>query len=374
MQFGVPKEVRDSETRVALTPAGILSLSRAGHSIYVERDAGLGAGFSDEEYRQAGAQIVYSAAEAYGRTDVVVKVARPTADEHSLFRTGQTIFSFLYLPVSSPDLLQACEEREITAIAYEMIQEDDGRLPVLLPTSQVAGRLAPTIAGRLLMTDRGGRGVLISGIPGVPPAAVVVLGGGVLGANAARAFLGSGAEVTVLDRSLTRLQELDDLLDGRITTMLSNNYNIRRAVGFADILVGAVLTPGRRSPVLVTQDMVRDMRPGSVIIDYAISSGGCIETSRPTSLYDPIYTVDGVIHHCIPNVTAGVARTASYALNNAILPYLRAIGEFGMVDTISREPALGRGINLYAGKLTSKDVAAALGREAERDLPSGAVS
>ena len=206
MDFGVPKEIRARERRVGLTPSGVLSLVRHGHVVYVETNAGAGAGFGDAEYRDAGAKIVYSAAEAYGRADVVVKVSRPTAAEHSLFRTGQTIFSFLYLPVASPDLLQACRERTITAVAFEMIQEADGSLPVLLPTSELTGRLAPIIAGRLLMTDRGGRGVLLSGIPGVPPAAVVIIGGGVLGVNAARAFLGLRAEVTVLDRDLQRLQ------------------------------------------------------------------------------------------------------------------------------------------------------------------------
>ena len=372
MDFGVPKEIRARERRVGLTPSGVLSLVRHGHVVYVETNAGAGAGFGDAEYRDAGAKIVYSAAEAYGRADVVVKVSRPTAAEHSLFRTGQTIFSFLYLPVASPDLLQACRERTITAVAFEMIQEADGSLPVLLPTSELTGRLAPIIAGRLLMTDRGGRGVLLSGIPGVPPAAVVIIGGGVLGVNAARAFLGLRAEVTVLDRDLQRLQVVDDMLDGRITTMLSNHHNIQRAVAWADVLVTAIQTPGQRAPIIVTRDMVRRMRRGSVIMDFSINHGGCVETSRPSTLVDPVYEVDGVLHYCVPNVAANVARTGSYALNNAALPYLRAIGEHGMDAMVSRSPALVQGINIYQGKLVHPAVAADLGLPLDMDLASGA--
>ena len=372
MDFGVPKEIRARERRVGLTPSGVLSLVRHGHVVYVETNAGAGAGFGDAEYRDAGAKIVYSAAEAYGRADVVVKVSRPTAAEHSLFRTGQTIFSFLYLPVASPDLLQACRERTITAVAFEMIQEADGSLPVLLPTSELTGRLAPIIAGRLLMTDRGGRGVLLSGIPGVPPAAVVIIGGGVLGVNAARAFLGLRAEVTILDRDLQRLQIVDDMLDGRVTTMLSNHHNIQRAVAWADVLVTAIQTPGQRAPIIVTRDMVRRMRRGSVIMDFSINHGGCVETSRPSTLVDPVYEVDGVLHYCVPNVAANVARTGSYALNNAALPYLRAIGEHGMDAMVTRSPALVQGINIYQGKLVHPAVAADLGLPLDMDLASGA--
>jgi alanine dehydrogenase len=370
MEFGVPKEIRDMERRVGLTPAGALSLTQAGHTVYVEQNAG--AGFSNEDYRQAGAQIVYSTAEAYRRADVVAKVARPAAQEHAFFRNGQVIFSFLHLPVSSPDLLQAFVEHKITAIAYEMIQEENGQLPVLWPTSEVAGRLAPFIAGQLLMNHHGGRGVLLSGIPGVPPAVVVILGGGVLGTNAARAFLGLKAQVIVLDQDLKQLQRLDDIFNGGLTTMLSNSYNLNRAVAFADVLVGCVFTPGQRSPVLVSREMVRRMRPGSVIIDFAINNGGCVETSRPTTLRDQTYLAEGVIHHCVPNMTAGVARTASYALTNAALPYLHAIAARRPEDTLEQEPALHRGVNLYQGKLVQPTIAAALGREIEPGSPFGA--
>jgi alanine dehydrogenase len=372
MEFGVPKEVRDLEMRVGLTPAGVLALVRAGHTVYIERDAGAGAGFSDEDYRHAGAHIVYSAAEAYGRADVVVKVTRPAAAEHALFRPKQTIFSFLQLSTASPDLLEALVDREITAIAYEIIQEEDGRRPVLLPISQATGRLTPIIAGQLLMNSGGGRGVLLSGIPGVPPAAVVIVGGGVLGSNAARSFLGLGAQVTVLDQDPRTLQQLDELLPERVTTMLCNEYNLNRAVEFADVLVGAVLGVGGRVPVLVSREMVRRMRPGSVIIDFSINQGGCVETSRPTTLRDQTFVQEGIIHHCVPNITATVARTASYALTNAALPYVLAVGAYGWPELLALELALRRGINLYQGKLAQPDIAAALGRQIEIELPSGA--
>jgi len=372
MEFGVPKEVRDLEMRVGLTPAGVLALARAGHTIYIERNAGAGAGFSDEDYRRAGAQIVYSAAEAYGRADVVVKVTRPAAQEHALFRPEQTIFSFLQLSTASPDLLEALVEREITAIAYEIIQEEDGRRPVLLPISQAAGRLTPIIVGQLLMNSGGGRGILLSGIPGVPPAAIVIVGGGTLGSNAARSFLGLGAQVTVLDRNPHILQHLDEMFPDRVTTMLSNEYNLNRAVEFADVLVGSVLGVGGRVPTLVSRDMVRRMRAGSVIIDFAINQGGCVETSRPTTLRDQTFVQDGIIHHCVPNITATVARTASYALTNAALPYLLAVGVYGLPDVLAHEPVLRRGVDLYQGKLAHPDIATALGRQVEIELPSGA--
>jgi len=368
MEFGVPKEVRDLEMRVGLTPAGVLALVQAGHAVYIERGAGRQAGFSDEHYRRAGAQVVYSAEEAYGRADVVAKVTRPTAGEQRLFRYGQTIFSFLHLSVSSPDLLEVLSEQNITAVAYETIQDENGVLPVLVPMSEIAGRLAPIVAGQLLMTTNGGRGTLLSGIPGVPPAAIVVIGGGVLGFNAVRAFLGLGAQVTLLDRDVRKLQQLDDAFSGRVTTMLSNEYNLQRAADFADVLVGCVLNPGQRAPVLISRKMVSRMRPGSVIIDFSIDQGGCVETSRPTTLRDQTYVEEGVIHSCVPNLTATVARTTSYAITNAALPYLLALGEHGLLGSYKVMPSLLAGINLYQGELVHPDVAAAMGRDMDSDL------
>jgi alanine dehydrogenase len=361
--FGVPKEVRDLEKRVGLTPAGVLALAQAGHTIYVEKKAGIGAGFRDEDYRQAGADIVYNTAELYGRSDIIAKITRPTAEEYHLYHPEQIIFSFLHLAVASPDLFQALTEQEITAVAYEMIAEKDGRHPVLLPASEIAGRMAPLIAGHLLRSDKDGPGILLGGIPGVPPAAVVVLGGGVLGRNAARAFLGLGAEVVVLDHNVQVLRELEELMPGRITTMFANTFNIQRAVQFADVLVGAVFVSGTRAPILVSREMVRQMRPGAVIVDFAIDEGGCVETSRPTTLRDPTYIAEGVIHHCVPNLTAACARTTSYAITNAALPYLLAVGEYGLPAATVAEPALSSGINLYQGRLAHPAIAEALGRE-----------
>jgi len=369
MNFGVPKETRDLEMRVGLTPAGVLALVQAGHEVYVEQGAGAGAGFGDEHYRRSGAHIVYDAAEAYGRVDVVAKVSRPTAREHAHFRNEQTIFSFLHLSVSSPDLLDALATREITAVAYETIQEEDGLLPVLVPMSEIAGRLAPIIAGQLMMNTYGGRGTLLSGLPGVPPAAVVILGAGVLGINAARAFLGLGAQVIILDRDVRQLQKLDDIFHGRVTTMISNEFNLQRAVDFADVLVGCVLVPGQRAPILLSRDMVRRMRPRSVLMDFSIDQGGCAETSRPTTLRDQTYVEEGVIHFCVPNFTAAVARTTSYAITNAALPYLLAIGEHGLLGRHRHMAALVQGMNLYKGKLSNAAVAGALGRQLEVDLP-----
>lgn len=376
MEFGVPREIRDLEMRVGLTPAGVLALTQAGHTVYVERDAGLGSGFTDESYRQSGAQIVYSTAEAYGRTDVVTKIARPTAAEHRLFRPGQVICSFLHLRVASPDLLAALTQHEITAISYEELEEDDGVRPVLLPASEVAGRMAPIIAGNLLRSGQSlpgqqGLGILMSGLPGVPAAAIVIVGSGVVASNAARAFVGIGAEVTILGRDVRKLRKIEQESDGKVTTMLANEYNLQRAVKFADVLVGAVLDPGKRAPVLVTREMIRSMRPGSIAIDFSIDEGGCIETSRPTTLRDPIYMAEGIIHHCVPNITSAVARTTSYAITNAAIPYLLAIGQHGLISAIEQKADLLRGVVLRQGKMAHPDIAAALGKEIDIHLSPG---
>jgi alanine dehydrogenase len=371
MEFGIPKEIRDLESRVGLTPAGVSTLVRHGHIVYVEKNAGVGAGFEDEHYRSSGANIVYSAAEVYGRSDVVVKVTRPTSAEHSHLRSGQILMAFLHLAVASPDFLEALRTHEITAIANEMIELPNGSHPILVPMSEVAGRIAPVVAGQLLMTTNRGRGTLLSGIPGVPRGVVVILGAGVLGKNAAKAFLNAGAQVVVLDNDLVRLQDIDESLGGRVTTMISSNYNLRRVTEFADVLVGAVLSPGRRSPVLITREMVQRMRPGAVFIDFSIDQGGCSETSRPTTLRDQTYVVDGVIHYCVPNVTAAVARTTSYGLTNSMLPYLLGLGTYGIMGLLDQEPYLATGINCFQGKLANPEIAAALGRPLELTLPNG---
>ena len=372
MEFGVPKEVRDLERRVGLAPGSVLGLTRAGHTVYVQADAGTGAGFSDEDYRDAGAQIVYSAAEAYGRADVVAKIARPTDDEYRHFRSGQVLFAFFHLPVSSPDMYAALVDHEITAVSYELMRDSSGQYPVLVSASEVAGRLAPTIAGQLLCSNakhgHNGRGILLSGLASVPPASVVIVGGGTVGMNAARAFLGMGAEVMVLDRDINKLRTIEDRFNGRVTTMFANRYNLERVVKFADVLVGAVLVPGQRAPIIITHEMVKTMRSGSVIIDYSIDEGGCVETSRPMTMRDPVFVTDGIIHHCVPNITSAVSRTTSYAISNAALPYLRAVAEQGLLSAVKDHTALAEGISLYQGNLVHPGLAAALGRTISRPL------
>lgn len=356
MDVGVPREVRPGEQRVGLTPPGVDALARAGQRVFVEQSAGRGAGFSDREYAQVGAVIVYSTEEVWRRAEVVVKVGRPTAEEYGYFH-GQTLLAFLHHTVASPDLLIALREHEMTAIAAEMIEAEDGTFPVLHPTSEVAGRMTPIIAGGLLTSrptglpadDVGGRGSLLSGVPGVPPVNVVILGAGVVGTNAARAFLGLGAQVTVLDRDMARLRAIDAAAQGRVVTMLATPYSIEKAVAFADVFIGAVYVAGQRAPVLVTRAMVRSMRPRAVIIDLSIDQGGCVETSRPTTLNDPVYLEEGVIHYCVPNIPARVARTASHAWANAVLPYLLLMGERGVDDALRRSFALRQGLVVRRG-------------------------
>lgn len=365
MEFGIPREVREHEARVGLTPAGVGALVAAGHTVYVERNAGVGAGFSDEDYRRQGGKIVYSPDEAYGRAEIVVKVARPTADEYHRFRPGQTLLSFLHLAVASPDLLEALQTTAITAISWELVTTPDGRRPALQVMSEIAGRLAPVLAGSFLQTHRGGRGILLGGLPGVPPATVVILGAGELGTQAARAFRGLCAHVIVLDNNLTQLQKIDSRLGG-VVTMQATPHALRQAVAFADVLVGAVGVPGQRAPLLVTREMVRTMRAGSVILDFSVDNGGCVETTRPTTHHDPTYVVEGVIHFAVPNVPARVARTASYALTNAALPYLLTLGARGLWTALREIPDLSNGLVVREGRLVHAGVARSLGREVEQ--------
>lgn len=365
MNFGVPKEVREMEYRVGVTPAGVHALVDAGNKVYVERNAGVGAGFTDEHFRAQGAEIVYTAEEVYGRADVIAKVTRLTAQEHVLVRDAQTVLSFTHLAVASPDLLETLRAKAVTQIAYEMIETRDGTRPVLLSSSQVAGRLAPIIAGELLASTRGGRGILLSGVTGVPPAAVVILGAGTLGENAACAFAGLGAQVTVLDKSPEKLQRIEDLLRGRVTTLFATAYNIQRVIEFADVLIGAVLVPGQRAPILVTRAMVKKMRARAIILDLSIDQGGCVETSRPTTHRNPTFVEEGVIHYCVPTILSRVARTASHALLNASLPFLYEIGQAGVDEAVRRNPALKRGVNTWHGKLINPRIADALGLPTE---------
>lgn len=351
MNIGVPKERRPFEFRVGLSPVVVNLLAGAGHTCFVETGAGLGSGFDDDAYARAGARIVYSGEEAYGRADVVLKVARPTVAEMNWLVEGQTLVGILNMPSARREKIEALIHKRITAIAYEQIQLDDGTLPVLKPLSQIGGRMAAQIAAGLLQNDRGGNGVLLGGVPGVPPAEIAIIGAGTVGTEAARAFLGLGAHVTLLDRDLARLQASDAHFDGRVVTLVSHPYNVERVCKYADVLVGAVLVPGERAPVVVTRAMVRRMKPRSVILDISIDDGGCVETSRPTTHDQPTYIEEGVIHCCVPNLPGVVARTATYAFLNAAWPYIHAIATHGVEAAIDSHPALRRGVVTHAGQM-----------------------
>jgi alanine dehydrogenase len=363
MDIGVPREKRDFEKRVGLTPIGCQALVAEGHRVYVESSAGRGAGFSDEDYQQAGGEIVFSADEAFGRGELLLKVAPLLAEEHSLLQRGQTVLAFHHLATVPPRSMEALLQRHITAIAYETVQRPDGSLPVLVPMSQVAGRMAPQIASRYLESTFGGHGILLGGVPGVPPADVCILGAGVVGSYAARAFLGAGAHVTVLDLDPGRLETLERYAGSGVATMIAVDAELRRAVASVDVLVGAVLVPGGRAPILVTGDMVRSMRPSSVIIDFSIDQGGCVETSRPTTPRDPVFVAEDVVHYCVPNVPALVARTSTHALTNVTLPYVKEIAREGLRAALREDAALRAGVNIFEGRLVNPRVAASFGVE-----------
>ncbi len=349
MNICIPKERRDSEYRVGLTPAGVRLLTQGEHTCFIEHEAGVGSGFSDYDYQQAGGQIVYSGEEIYGRADLLLKVARPTETEVNWMQNDQIIAGFLHLAAGSSKKINILLEKQITAIGYEIIQEDDGSLPVLIPLSQSGGRMVPQVAATLSQNNYGGKGLLLGGVPGVPPADVIILGGGTVGAAAGRSFLGMGASVYILDKSLERIRELDQLFQGRVKTMVSYSFNIEKVCQFANVLVGAVLIPGERAPILVTEEMVRSMRPRSVIIDLSIDQGGCVETSRPTTHSNPTFIKEGVIHYCVPNMNGVLGRTATHALGNASWPFIKTIAELGIEKAIEKMPALARGIYTYQG-------------------------
>ena len=361
MDIGVPRERRNDESRVGLTPAGIELLSAEGHHCYVESGAGLGSGFTDLDYERAGARIVYSGEEVYGRGEFVLKVARPTLEEFEWVREGQVLMGFLHLAAGQRNRVELLLKKRVTAIPYETVENDDRSLPILAPMSQIAGRMCPHTAATLLQSDRGGKGVLLEGVPGVPAADVVILGAGMLGTYAARAFLGAGARVIALDRDLAKLQHLDEMFSGRVTTMLSHSFNIRKVVSFADVLVGAVLVRGARTPTLVRRELVASMRPRSLIMDLSIDQGGCIETSRPTTHGTPTYVEENVIHYCVPNMAGVVGRTATHALNNATWPFVQEIVRNGVTAALKANPALARGVATHDGRIVNQALAELMG-------------
>lgn len=361
MLIGVPREIKDSENRVALTPAGAEELTSRGHQVLVETGAGSGSGILDEEYEIAGAQVVSDSASLIRAVDMIVKVKEPLPSEYELLRPGQILFTYLHLATEA-DLAKALIERDVTAIAYETIQLADGSLPLLKPMSEVAGRMAVQVGAQYLEKTYGGRGVLLGGVPGVPPAEVVILGGGIVGTNAAKIALGMGAHVTIIEKNPERLRYLSDILHGSVMLVMSNRYNIERAVGYADLLIGAVLIPGARTPILVTEDMVMAMKPGSVIVDIDVDQGGCIETvDRRTTHSDPVYIKHDVVHYSVGNVAAAVPRTSTFALTNATLPHVLEIAEMGVRRAVLANEALAKGVNVIAGTIVHQVVAEALG-------------
>ena len=358
MIVGLPKEIKDNEYRVGLTPAGVRALSDSHHQVIVERSAGEGSGFDDALYQRAGAQIIDSAGDVWGKADMIVKVKEPIEPEYPRMREGQMLFTYLHL---APDrkLTEQLIKRKVTGIAYETITDRRGGLPLLTPMSEVAGRMAIQVGAHYLEKMAGGRGILLGGVPGVPAARVVIIGGGVVGTNAAKIAVGMGAHVTMIDNNLERLRELDDIFLSKISTLASSAYMIHDAISNADLIIGAVLVPGASAPRLVTKNMLKDVPNGAVIVDVAVDQGGCIETTHPTTHSNPTYYVEGVLHYCVANMPGAVPRTSTFALTNATLPYAIKLANLGFLDAIRNDAGLKAGVNTYAGHCTYEAVAQA---------------
>ncbi len=360
MIIGVPKESKDHEYRVSVTPEGVRTLRDAGHDIWVEASAGAGSGFLDEEYRQAGATVASSKGQIFQKAELIVKVKEPLLPECDLFRHGQILFTYLHL-ASLPELTKALIERGVTAIAYETTEAKDGSLPMLKPMSEIAGKMSVQVGARYLEKTQGGRGVLLAGVPGVESAKVVVLGAGIVGSAATQIAVGMGAQVTVINLDIERLRYLDDLYRGRIVTRAATHVAIEESIPQADLVIGAVLVPGARAPKLVSRDLVSRMKPGSVVVDVSVDQGGCFETTRPTSHSDPVYLVDGVLHYCVANMPGIVPRTSTLALTNATLPFIVRLASEGADRAVRSDPGLAKGVNLRDGKVTCQGVADAHG-------------
>jgi alanine dehydrogenase len=358
MVIGLLKEIKPNENRVALLPAGVELLIAHGHKVLVEKNAGLASGFPDELYRKAGAKIIQTASEVYDAADMIMKVKEPIKSEYKLIKKDQIIFTYFHF-AASKELTQAMMKSNAVCIAYETVQKDDGSLPLLIPMSEVAGRMAPQEGAKYLEKPMGGRGILLGGIPGVEPADVVVLGGGVVGQNAARIAAGFGARVTILDNNLHKLRYLDDVMPRNVQTLASNPYNIRKMVSRADIVIGAVLIPGAKAPKLVTKEMLKEMKEGSVIVDVSVDQGGCIETCHPTTHENPTYVVDGVLHYCVANMPGAVPFTSTVALTNSTLPYAIEIANNGWEKAVKVNREIRLGLNMAYGKITYQHVAEA---------------
>jgi alanine dehydrogenase len=359
MIVGVPREIKAQENRVAMTPSGVDSMVAAGHIVLIEKGAGEGAGFPDESYRAVGAEIVADAAEVWGRSDMIIKVKEPLPSEYAHFRQGLILFTYLHL-APEPELTKALMDKKVVAIAYETVQKADRSLPLLTPMSEIAGRMAVQVGAAYLEKINGGKGVLLDGVAGVPPASVLVVGAGTVGTSAVKRAVGVGARVTVADINIDRLRYLEDIFRNSIETLYSNRFNLMEAVSGADLVVGSVLIPGAKAPKLITEEMVRNMKPGSVIVDVAIDQGGCVETiDHPTTHADPVFVKHGVVHYAVANIPGVVPRTSTLALTNATLPYALNLANKGWKQAVLDDPALAKGINVLDGKVTFKAVAEA---------------
>ena len=356
MLIGVPKEIKANENRVALLPVGASTLIKNGHKVVVETNAGVGSSFSDEDYKAVGAEIASSAEEIYSASQMIMKVKEPVGPEYGLIREGQILFTYFHF-AASKELTEAIMKSKCVAIAYETVQKADRSLPLLIPMSEVAGRMAPQEGAKYLEMAMGGRGVLLGGVPGTGPAEVMVLGGGIVGTNAAKIAAGLGAKVTIFDNNLYRLRYLDDVMPKNVITMMSNDYYIKAALPKADLVIGAVLIPGTKAPKLVTKDMLKIMKEGSVIVDVSVDQGGCIETCKPTTHENPTFVIDGVVHYCVANMPGAVPHTSTLALTNATLPYAVEIANNGYEKAVKTNPEIKLGLNMIDGKITYKGVA-----------------
>ncbi len=358
MNISIPMEHRPFEYRVGMAPKGLHLLTRhGGHTCFVEHNAGLGSGFSDQDYQNAGARIVYSRDEAFLRGDMILKVQRPTDEELGWMRQGQILAGFLTLQSAQRNKIETLLKKRVTAVSYEQIEEPDGERPVMKPLSQIGGRMCAQIAARCLENDAGGKGILLGGVPGVAPAEVVIIGAGVVGIEATRAFLGAGASVYVLDHDLRKLQRVERMFTGRVVTMTAHPYNIAQACTFADVLVSCVRIPGKRAPIVVTREMISEMRPRSLIMDISIDEGGSVETSRPTSHDQPTYVKEGLIHYCVPNIPGVVARTATHAYLNAAWPYIQLLASEGIESVKANNPTLAKGVTTHNGRILDQYLA-----------------
>jgi alanine dehydrogenase len=356
MIIGVPKEIKNNENRVGLTPAGVAEFRKHGHDVYVQSTAGLGSGFEDAEYEQAGATLLSTIAEVYAKAEMIVKVKEPIAEEYPFIKENQLLFTYFHF-ASSEELTHAMIARKAVCLAYETVELPSRALPLLIPMSEVAGRMAPQEGAKYLEKPLKGRGILLGGVPGVKPAHVLVLGGGIVGTQAAKIAAGLGAQVTIMDISLNRLRELDDFMPKNVVTQYSNEYNIREAIKTADLVVGAVLIPGAKAPHLITRDMLKTMRPGTVLVDVAVDQGGCIETCKPTTHENPTFIIDDIVHYCVANMPGAVPYTSTLALTNATLPYAVKLANLGWQEACRRDEALRLGLNVVNGEVVYKGVA-----------------